>query len=166
MPRPANVIASSDARVHEETHGTKYHIKRRLLGSSAGGRELGCSLYELPPGKSAWPYHYHTANEEAIYVLEGEGMLRLPDGEVPIAAGDYIALPVGAACAHQVRNPGSVPLRFLCFSTMKQPDVGIYPDSKKAGLFIGSAPGGSQKDRTLTAFIPLDAAVDYWDGES
>jgi uncharacterized cupin superfamily protein len=165
MARPPNVVAASSTEMFEQTHGQKYAMKRWILGAAAGGRKLGCSLYELPPGKAAWPYHYHTANEEAIYVLEGEAMLRLPQGEVPVAAGDYIALPVGADHAHQIRNSGTGPLRFLCVSTMIEPEVAHYPDSDKVGLFTGSAPGGSQKDRTLTAFLKLGNAGSYWDGE-
>jgi hypothetical protein len=39
----------------------------------AGGEKLGCSLYEVPLGRRAWPCHYHRANEEAIHVLYGSG---------------------------------------------------------------------------------------------
>ncbi len=56
----------------------------------AGGKRLGCSLYELPPGKKSWPYHYHTGNEEAIFVLEGGG-----GDERTLESGDYAAFPVG-----------------------------------------------------------------------
>lgn len=52
-------------------------LRRKQLGNAAGGEQLGCSLYEMPPGQESWPYHYHTANEEAMYVLAGRGTLRL-----------------------------------------------------------------------------------------
>jgi uncharacterized cupin superfamily protein len=35
----------------------------------------------VPPGRRAWPYHYHLENEEAIYVLEGLGTLRIDEEE-------------------------------------------------------------------------------------
>jgi len=51
------------------------------------------SLHELPAGDRSWPYHYHTANEEALYVLDGTATLRLDGDEVPLSPGDYVALP-------------------------------------------------------------------------
>jgi len=43
-------------------------FRRKELSTAVDASDLGCSLYELPPGMRSWPYHYHTANEEAIYV--------------------------------------------------------------------------------------------------
>ena len=131
----------------------------------AGGRKLGCSLYELEPGKQAFPYHYHTANEEAIYVLEGEGTIRLPEGERPIGKGDYIALPADESGAHQVINTSGQPLRYLCVSTMISPEVAVYPDSQKIGFFSSAAPGEANFPETLYGFLKLDTRVDYWEGE-
>ena len=45
---------------------------------------------------------YHDANEKALYVLEGTGVVRLPDGEYPIGKGDYLAFPRGPEGAHVV----------------------------------------------------------------
>jgi len=149
-----------------ETHqGTRVSIRRKQLGAAAKGKKLGCSLIELPPGKQSWPCHYHLANEEALYVLAGTGRLRLGEETVHVKAGDYVALPPGAGCAHQLFNDSPEPLRYLAFSTMEEPDVVIYPDSKKVGVFGGAAPGGDKAARTLLAYLPLAAGVDYWSGE-
>jgi uncharacterized cupin superfamily protein len=135
------------------------------LGSAAGGEKLGCSLYEVPPGRRAWPYHYHLANEEAIYVLEGSGTLRIGGEEVRVCKGNYVALPARAEGAHQLVNSSETVLRYLCFSTMVEPDVMIYPDSGKVGIFGGAAPGGPKEKRTLSKFLRGDEEVDYYDGE-
>jgi uncharacterized cupin superfamily protein len=148
----------------EESRGDKYGWKRRQLGAAAGGEKLGCSLYEIPPGRRSWPYHFHGANEEAIYVLEGEGTLRLDGRELPLRRGDYVALMARAEGAHQVINTSAATLRYLCFSTMIAPDVSVYPDSGKVGVWVGSAPGRPE-GRTLGAILPLSAKVDYWEGE-
>ena len=100
-----------------------------------------------------------------MFVLDGSGTLRLGDQEVPIRAGDYVALPAGNDHAHQIINTGTAPLRYLAMSTMNEPDVTVYPDSGKVGLFVGSAPGGNPAARTLYSFLPLKSAVDYWEGE-
>lgn len=141
-------------------------LKRKKLGEAAGGEKLGCSLCSLPPGSRSWPRHWHAANEEAIYVLSGRGTLLIGDDSVPLHPGDYAALPVGERYSHKVRNDSSdEDLTFLCFSTMIHPDVVVYPDSEKVGVFAGAAPGGRVAERTLKAFVPLAAEVDYWEDE-
>jgi uncharacterized cupin superfamily protein len=152
----------------QTTEREETRFRRKRLGQRAGGQKLGCSLYELPPGGSSWPYHYHEGNEEALYVLSGTGRIRTPDGEEPVGPGDYVALPTGEAGGHRVVNDGGEgddePLRYLAVSTMEQPDVTVYPDSGKIGVFSGSPPGGSG-ERTVSGFFPRDADVDYWDDE-
>ncbi|WP_342378160.1 cupin domain-containing protein [Myxococcus stipitatus] len=149
----------------EVTQGPRVAYRRKQLGAAAKGQQLGCSLMELAPGTHAFPLHYHLANEEAYYVLSGSGLLRLGDASLPVRAGDYVALPVGAACAHQLVNDGTETLRYLAFSTMVEPDVMVYPDSKKVCVTAGSAPGGDKAARTLYTVLPLAAEVDYWSGE-
>ena len=140
-------------------------VRRKKLAAAAGGEELGCSLYELPPGEQSWPYHYHTGNEEAIYVLAGDGGIRL-DGETHgLTAGDYVALPADERGAHRVVNDGDAVLRYLAVSTMRDPDVLVYPDSEKIGAFAGSAPGG-EGDRDVSGFYRREDDVGYWDREA
>ena len=161
--RPKSVVNEAELEWAGHRQGA-FEIRRKQLGAAAGGQKLGCSLVELPPGKRAWPLHYHLANEEAIYVLAGEGVLRLGETETQVRSGDYVALPVGADHAHQLINRGGAPLRYLVFSTMIEPEVMFYPDSQKVGVMAGAAPGGSKTARTLNAYLP-DTRVDYWEGE-
>ncbi|WP_368410695.1 cupin domain-containing protein [Haladaptatus salinisoli] len=139
-------------------------FRRKRLGDAAGGDRLGCSLYEIPPGKRSWPYHYHAGNEEALFVLSGAGALRLAGETLSLAEGDYVALPADESGAHRVVNDSDEPLTYLAVSTMDEPDVSVYPDSEKFGVFVGSPPGG-RDGRTLHGYYRLDDAVDYWDGE-
>lgn len=148
-----------------ETEREDTHVKRKQLGEAADGDRLGTSLYELPAQRQAWPYHYHTGNEEAIYVLDGEGTLRLDGKRHEIEAGEYVALPAGEDSAHQVINDSNAPLRYLVVSTMEEPDVIGYPDAEKIGVTAGSPPGGDTDDRTISEFFRLDDAVGFWDGE-
>ncbi|MDZ7702418.1 MAG: cupin domain-containing protein [Halobacteriales archaeon] len=138
--------------------------RRKQLADAAGGEDLGCSLYELPAGQRSWPYHYHTANAEAIYVLAGAGRIRLDGERRMLEAGDYVALPADERGAHRVINDGDAPLRYLVVSTMAEPDVTVYPDSGKFGVYVGSPPG-DRSDRSLAGYYRIDDDVDYWDGE-
>ncbi len=147
----------------EASHGSEFARVRKRLGAAAGGKAIGCSLLEIPPGRRAWPFHWHGANEEALFILSGTGTLRLGEAKHAVAAGDYVALLPGKEHAHQLINSGDETLRYLCISTMQSTEVCGYPDSGKVGVFAGGAPGGG--DRTLTAYFPEGSAVDYWDGE-
>jgi uncharacterized cupin superfamily protein len=146
----------------DEYDREKTTFRRKELGDAAGSDQLGCSLYELPPGERSWPYHYHTANEEAIYVLAGEGVLRADDGEHDLTAGDFVTFPADERGGHQVVNDGDGPLRYLAVSTMNEPDVTVYPEMEKFGVYVGAPPGG-RGERSLHGYYPIDAAVDYWD---
>jgi uncharacterized cupin superfamily protein len=145
----------------ESSHGERFGHRRKSLAGPAGGRMLGCSLYELPPGRRAFPYHWHSANEEAIYVLSGRGRLRLADAEVPLAQGDYVACLVGEQGAHQVINDSEEPLRYICVSTMIEPDAVVQPDSDKVGLIAGTPPGGSKEQRSLSAWFRRSDVIEF-----
>jgi uncharacterized cupin superfamily protein len=165
MANHPRVVGESDLEWSEHSHGERFGSRRKQLGLSAGGKKLGCSLYEVPPGRRAWPYHYHLANEEAIYVLEGSGNLRIGGEEIRVSEGDYVALPARAEAAHQLITSSASVLRYLCFSTMIEPDVMVYPDSGKVGIFGGAAPGGSKQMRTFSKFLRGDTEVGYYDSE-
>lgn len=134
--------------------------RRKQLAAAAGGEALGCSLYELPAGKRSWPYHYHSANAEALYILDGRGSLRLDGETIEIGAGDYVPFPADERGAHQIRNESDAPLQYLMVSTMVEPDVTVYPDSEKIGALAGGPP-----EQRVGGFFRLDDAVDYWAGE-
>ena len=155
------MIHIDDLEPYTETHGDRYEIRVKLLGMEAGGKDLGCMMHEIPPGKASWPYHFHWANEESIYVLAGQGTLRTPQGEIAVGPGDYMAFPVGPEYAHQMINRGQEPLRYLCFSTMIVPDIAEYPDwPGKMALFLDSPPGRPVGQRRFGFFKDAD----YWDG--
>src|SRR5258708_17480031 len=147
-----SVWACEESRVE---HGGFAFLRKRL-GAAAGSQTIGISWIELQPGKKAFPFHYHLANEEALFVLEGEGVLRLGDEEHNVRAGDYVAFIPGPP-GHQVINRSTAPLRYLAISTMIEPEVAVYPDSKKLRVLAAA--------QNLASVHKQDAAVDYYDGE-
>jgi uncharacterized cupin superfamily protein len=165
VPVEEHVVAASDLDWTEHDPPREGHrFRRKQLGAAAGGDDLGASLYEVPPGERPWLSHYHTGNEEAIYVLAGEGTVTLgPDrAEHPLSPGDYVALPAGEAGYHDV-VAGESTLRYLMVSTMDEPDVTVYPDDGKVGLYAGAAPGGDSEARTLSTYLDAGSRVDYWE---
>ena len=165
MPeRPDAVVSLEDVQPVCTERG-RSRFERRQLGQAAGSQQLGVSHLELEPGARSYPFHWHAANEEAVYVLEGAGTLRLGEERVAVRAGDYIALPVGPGHAHQLINDSEAPLRYLCISTMHPVEIGGYPDSDKLWVMGGSAPGADPSARFLSRVGRLEDA-DYWDGET
>ena len=137
-------------------------FRRKELSSAVDAADLGCSLYELPPGMRSWPYHYHTANEEALYVLAGEGKLKAESSLVELTAGDYVTLPANESGGHRVVNDSEETLRYLAISTMNDPDVTVYSEMDKFGVFVGSPPGG-RGERTLEGYYHIDDETAYWE---
>lgn len=160
-PPDMEIADESEMEWTEVDHG-EVAFRRKQLGEAAGGEDLGCSLYEMDPGKRGWPYHYHEGNEEAVYVLAGEGTVRTPEGDREISAGDYAALPAGEDSAHEIHNDGEETLRFLVVSTMDAPDVTVYPDADAFGVFTGSPPGG-RGERPLSGYFERREGLDYWE---
>ena len=113
-------------------------------------------VYEIPPGKSAYPYHYHLKNEEVFFILKGEGLLRTPEGQRPVRPGDLLHFPADPSGAHKLTNTSeSELLVYLDFDVVHDLDAAIYPDSGKIGIW--------GKDTNRTYRIGDD--VDYYENE-
>lgn len=152
-PRPKAWEPPPDAR-------TRFAVSRARLAPRLGLSKLGCSLTEVPPGATAYPFHSHRANEELILVLAGRGELRYGSARHPVRANDLIGCPTGGPeTAHQLINTGDAPLRYLVVSTMVDPDICEYPDSGKVGAYAGDGDG------ELMLLVRHTSGVDYWDGE-
>ena len=164
MSRHENIVNVNDLAWKCEGNGERFDFQRKWFSQPAGGKKLGCSLYRVPPGKTAFPFHRHFTNEEAIYVLAGAGTMRLDEEEIPVGPGDFIALPPEGP-NHQLINSGDDPLEYLCFSTMIDPDITIFPDSDKVIAFAGSGPGGDKSARSFNGIYKAGSSVGYYDDE-
>ena len=164
--RHPNIINVREAKELAMSKGSRFAFSGRILGEATGASGIGASHYEVPPGRTAFPSHYHCANEESMYVLEGEGSLRIGEATIAVGAGDYVTFPVGPAHAHQITNTGTGPLRYLALSTKHNVDVVGYPDSKKFSAGA-SAPGSKFGDPGWVRMrVRPEAMLDYYDGET
>ena len=118
---------------HVHDHDGYEYRKRTLVSRGQAGCVAG--LYEIPPGKAAYPYHYHLKNEEMFYILSGSGVLKTPQGERPVRACDFLFFPANQNGAHKLANTGAEPLTYLDFDTSHEIDVTFYPDSGKIGVW-------------------------------
>lgn len=159
MQETKPVINIDTLELREQRHGERFAARHGV-----GARQPGYRLTAVPPGKSAWPFHRHHANEEMLFILEGEGTLRYGKARYPLRSSDMVALPASGP-AHEVISNSGGKLRYLAVSTMHEPEVVEYPDSKKFAAFAGAAPSGNVTKRTFEAVSPLSATVDYREGE-
>ncbi|HEY0010293.1 MAG TPA: cupin domain-containing protein [Candidatus Paceibacterota bacterium] len=145
------------APMPDEVKGRYEGATLGLVSQLLGAKKLGYNVTVLPPGKRAFPFHNHVANEELFFVLEGEGEVRIGTERFPIKKGDFIAAPAGTGTehAHQIINTSTEELRYLAVSTRISPEVAEYPDSGKFGVltedfrFIGKP----------------SESLSYWEGE-
>jgi uncharacterized cupin superfamily protein len=77
---------------------------RQRLGNAGGLRDFGVNLMRLPPGRWSAQRHWHSHEDEFVYVLEGELVLVEDAGETPLAAGDAAAFPKGSGNGHHLIN--------------------------------------------------------------
>ena len=78
--------------------------KRFRLGDAAGLTQFGVNLLRLPPGTWSSQRHWHTAEDEFVYVLEGEVVLLSDAGEEVLRAGDCAGFKAGEANGHHLQN--------------------------------------------------------------
>jgi uncharacterized cupin superfamily protein len=95
-------------------------------------------------------------------VLSGTATLRTPAGERTLGPWDVAAFPTGEGGAHEVRNDGGETVRVVMLSTASDPEVCVYPDSGKVGVYAGWSRDDVPK---ITLMNRPEANLDYWDGE-
>ncbi len=157
-----NDLTTSRDLAHGDTFGARVFPISPLLGAEL----LGYNLTVVAPGKRAFPFHNHHANEELFVVLEGEGLLRYGTETLPVRQGDVIACPPGGPeTAHQLINTGTAELRYLAVSTTVPTDVFQYPDTGKFGAVGGRKPGMRPWEAPFGGFWEEAARKGYWDGE-
>lgn len=100
------VNLSEVAFTRNNQHDDQFEARLAPIGPLVGAKELGYNLTVVPPGKRAFPFHNHHANEEIFLILEGEGTLRYGDQRWPETAS---AAPRGAR-----RISSSIPGRPSC----------------------------------------------------
>ena len=132
--RPAAVSADTAGPVFE---GTDYpgsfpeRVKGRskvLLGEAFGLTNFGVNLTRLKPGTQSALRHFHTAQDEFIYILEGEAVLVTDAGEMPLKAGMCAGFKAGIRNAHHLINRSGEDLVYLEIGDRSEGDEVFYPD--------------------------------------
>lgn len=78
--------------------------RRWRLGDAAGLDQFGVNLLRLPAGAWSSQRHWHSAEDEFVWVVEGEVVLVEEDGETVLTAGDCAGFKAGVANGHRIEN--------------------------------------------------------------
>ena len=136
MTRSIRLPAVDPATV-SETRGSGYpepfrsrmgdRVKRKL-GDACGLTRFGVNLVTLGPGGQSALRHWHTLEDEFVYVLSGEVVLVAEDGEQVLRAGMCAGYPAGKKDAHHFVNRSAAPAEYLEVGNRIQGDNAFYPD--------------------------------------
>jgi uncharacterized cupin superfamily protein len=102
--------------------------ERRALGDAVGLTQFGVNLTRLPPGSASSQRHWHEAEDELVFVLEGEVTLIEDEGETVLRAGDAAAWKAGAPNGHHLVNKSPRDAVFLEIGTRAACERAHYPD--------------------------------------
>ncbi len=102
--------------------------EKRRLAHALGLKKIGINRTTLPPGKESSMRHWHTREDEFVYVLEGEVVLRTTAGEQVLKAGCCAGFPAGVEDGHQLINRSSRPAVYLEISNRDAEDSACYSD--------------------------------------
>ena len=142
MPRidlltaPSGSGSSYPSPFDEPCRGRSWH----RLGVAAGLTHLGVNLVRLAPGAWSSQRHWHTHEDEIVYVLSGELVLVTDDGEEVLVAGHSAGFPAGVRNGHCLQNRSTQDATFLVASNRSNEDGGEYPDidmAFRAGRYTG-----------------------------
>jgi uncharacterized cupin superfamily protein len=98
------------------------------LGDAAGLTQFGVNLVTLPPGAWSSQRHWHTHEDEFVYVLEGEVVLVTDAGEEPLRAGECAGFKAGVRDGHHAQNRSGADALLLVVGARVEGDGAEYPD--------------------------------------
>ena len=98
------------------------------LGQAAGLTQFGVNLLTLSPGSWSSQRHWHSHEDEFVYVLEGEVVLVTDAGEDTLRPGDAAGFKAGERDGHHFQNRGTAPAKLLIVGSRHDADHGEYSD--------------------------------------
>ena len=101
---------------------------RFALGDAAGLTQFGVNLQRLPPGGWSSQRHWHTAEDEFVWVLQGEVVLVTDGAEEVLRAGDCAGFKAGVEDGHHLQNRSTSEALILEIGSRRPEDVAEYPD--------------------------------------
>lgn len=127
IEEPKAPIHQSEVPVEIWYENSDREIRGKALSDVGGKARIGLGILELPPGSNTKPGHYHTHEEEHLYVLDGHLTLHLGDRLYRLRPGSYVHFPASQKCPHHLSNDSDAPARYLMVGERIEEDRVIYP---------------------------------------
>ena len=125
---PATVPERSTTRYPDPFRELVALRMKRKLGDACGLTQFGVNLVTMAPGAQSALRHWHSLQDEFVYVVAGEVVLVTNDGEQVLGPGMCAGYPAGKRDAHHFVNKGSAPATYLEVGTRVPGDNAFYPD--------------------------------------
>lgn len=129
---PTSVPPRSSSGYPEPFRSRVLPREKRALGDALGLAAIGVNLTTLPPGKESSMRHFHTREDELVFVLDGEVVLRTDEGEQTLTGGMCAGFPAGSRNGHHLVNRSDRSARYLEISNRAPEDSAEYPDDDLA----------------------------------
>lgn len=125
---PENIPDRTSSNYPEQFKSLVVGRSKKRLGDAAGLQNFGVNLVKLAPGSYSALRHWHTKQDEFIYVLEGEITLVTNQGEQILTTGMVAGFPSGVADGHHLINNSNSIATYLEIGDRTSGDQANYPD--------------------------------------
>ena len=119
---------------------------RHRLSPATGLTNFGVNLVRLEPGAASSARHWHTAQDELVYVVAGTATLVSDEGETELGQGMAAGFPAGNPNAHQVVNRSAEDVWYLEVGDRPRREDVTYPDIDLAAAVVDGRPNFTRKD--------------------
>jgi uncharacterized cupin superfamily protein len=126
---PATVAVRQGSSYPADLAGPCAGRIKRALGNALGLKNFGVNLTELPPGSRSALRHWHSHEDEFVYIVEGEVILVTDAGEQVLRAGMAAGFPAGVPDGHQLVNRSGKLAVYLEVGDRRDEDDCFYPDA-------------------------------------
>ncbi|GAB4170388.1 MAG: lpg2434 family Dot/Icm T4SS effector [Thalassobaculales bacterium] len=122
--------------------------EKRALGTAGGLTNFGVNLTRLAPGAQSALRHWHSRQDELVYILEGRATLVTEEGEAELGPGMAAAFPAGEASGHMLVNRGADDVVYLEVGDRSPGDQVTYPDDDLEATMVDGKWRLSRRDGT------------------
>jgi uncharacterized cupin superfamily protein len=122
--------------------------RKQRLGDALGLKHFGVNLTTIPPGAASALRHWHTHEDEFIYIVSGELILVTNDGEQSLTPGMCAGFPAGKPDGHCLVNRTRKDAVYLEVGDRRPEDAVTYPDDDIAGQATPQGRRFTRKDGT------------------
>ncbi len=123
---------------------TKRHRKR--LSPALGLSKYGVNIVRIEPGGHSSARHWHSEQDEFVYILEGEATLITDEGETVLSAGMAAGFPAGNPNGHTLANRSDADVLALEVGDRPRVEDVTYPDIDMANSVRDGKPHFLRKD--------------------